>query len=45
MNKDLFLKLKSDKLEKKKKKKEEKDDLLQDDRFKSLFTDTNFEVI
>jgi len=44
VNKDLFLKLKSDKLEKKKKKKEEKDDLLQDDRFKSLFTDTNFEV-
>ncbi|XP_023332640.1 nucleolar protein 10 [Eurytemora carolleeae] len=47
VNKDLFLKLKSEKMDEKKKKKrrkEEDGDILQDSRFSSLFTDKNFEV-
>lgn len=48
VNRDLFIKLKSDQMEqpdkKKKKKKVNTESLLEDDRFAGLFTDKNFEV-
>ena len=46
VNKDLFLKLQAEKMEDKpkKKKKKEQENLLEDDRFATLFTDQKFEV-